>query len=117
MMPTLDAYDVPKEQAEKVLKSVMELLKPKKEAGDAEATTMFDRLGVIAMALAHQYSNEEEYQNAVATVSRENVRLHDTIMVLSQELGDTGKTLESVVRENEKLQDNLALLQRGIITT
>jgi hypothetical protein len=100
-MQTLDSFDVPKETAEKVLKNVMELLKTKKEAGDEDATTVYDRLGIIAMALAHQYANETEYQNAVATVSRENVRLTDTIMVLTEHLADANKVIEELTNPKE----------------
>ena len=108
-MQTLDAYDVPKETAEKVFKSIMELLKPKKDAGDAEATTVYDRLGIIGMALAHQYTNEEEYLNAIATVSRDNVRLHDTIMVLSEQLTTANKLLEELAADRIKEQELLEM--------
>lgn len=106
-----EPYDVPKETAEKVLKNVMELLKDKKEAGDPEATTMYDRLGIIAMALAGLYSNEQAYSDAIETVSRENVRLHDTITVLTQRLSDADKALDVITEHAEKLQDDIDVLK------
>lgn len=92
-----DGYDMPKEVAEKVLKSIMEPLKTKKEAGDEEATTLYDRLGILAMGLAHAYSNEEKYQTTLNTMARENVRYADTVMVLSEQLATANKMLEEAV--------------------
>jgi hypothetical protein len=93
-------YDVPKETAEKVLRNIMGVMRNHVD-GSAPITIELakdvdDRLGIIAMALARLYSNELDYQRAIEVVARDNVRLSDTIAVLSDELSDSNKLIKTL---------------------